>query len=163
MQIALSRSLLAASLVIAMAWASAFPERAGAQPAAPQAVGKAPLAMPHLQPLRPTAEWTGIVLDLKLQAVAPPAKQPIRDAATWAALWHAWRGKEKLPEVNFKEERLFVFTAIGPNIPFLRLYHTGNSVTGTVGQTVKGGPGFGYRIIKLPRQEMSTFLGQPVK
>jgi hypothetical protein len=119
-------------------------------------------AMPVLQPLRPTANWVGTIPDPKLKAAAPEADHVVSDATTWAQLWLTWRGTEKLPEVNFKEEVLFVFTALGPNIPALRLYVTGSSVSGTVYRTLKGGPGFGYRIIKVPRQGLKTFFGQPL-
>ena len=159
----LARTVLAVFLATGAAWATPAQEKVESKPEAPNEVKAVRYAMPILRPLKPAAEWAGVVWDLKLKAAAPEADYVISDAASWAKLWDTWRGKEKLPEVNFKEELLFVFTALGPNVPCLELYRSGSNVCGTVGRTVKGGPGFGYRIVKLPRKGISTFFGQPIK
>jgi uncharacterized protein YecE (DUF72 family) len=158
----LARSVLAVSLLTGAACAAHAQEKAEPNPEAPKEVRAVRYAMPVLDPLKPTAEWAGYVLDPKLRAAAPEADRVIVDAAAWAKVWSAWRGQEPLPEVNFKEEVLFVFTAVGPNIPCLKLYCKGANVGGTVFQTVKGGPGFGYRIIKVSRKETNSLFGRPI-
>jgi hypothetical protein len=120
-------------------------------------------AMPILKPLQTTADWSGCVLDGKLRAAAPEADHVVRDAMTWQKLWKAWNGDRELPKVNFKEEVLFVFTARGPNVPCLELYLCGGNVCGTVGRTCKGGPGFGYRIVKVPQKEIKSLFGRPIE
>jgi hypothetical protein len=81
--------------------------------------------------------------------------------ASRAKLCGAWPRQELLPKGNFEEEALFVFTAIAPNIPCLRLLRVGANVGGTVFQTVKGGPGLGYRIIKVSRKGTDSLFGRP--
>src|SRR5262249_37390801 len=89
-------------------------------------------AMPILKPLQTTADWSGYVLDSKLRAAAPAVDHVVRDATTWQKQWNAWNGDRELPKVNFKEEMLFVFTALGPNIPCLKLHHCEGNVGGTI-------------------------------
>jgi hypothetical protein len=69
--------------------------------------------MPIHQPLQTTADWSGYVLDGKLRAAAPEEDHVVGDAEIWQKLWKAWNGDKELPKVNFKEEVLFVFTAVG--------------------------------------------------
>jgi hypothetical protein len=156
-------SVLAVSLLTAAAWATHAEEKAEPKPEAPNQVKAVHYPMPVLDSQLPAAEWTGYVLDPKLRAAAPEADPVIADAAAWAKLWGAWRGQEPLPEVNFEEEALFVFTALGPNIPCLKLYRVGANVGGTVYQTLRGGPGFGYRIIKVPRKGTASLFGRSIK
>src|SRR5262249_1173386 len=120
-------------------------------------------AMPILKPLQTTADWSGYVLDSKLRAAAPAVDHVVRDATTWQKQWNAWNGDRELPKVNFKEEMLFVFTALGPNIPWLKLHHCEGNVGGTIGRTCKGGPGIGYRIVKVPQKEIKSFFGRPIE
>ena len=120
-------------------------------------------AMPILKPLQTTADWSGYVLDRKLRAAAPEVDHVVRDARTWRHLWKAWSGDRELPKVNFKEEVLFVFTALGPNVPSLKLHLWEGNVGGTVRQTCKGGPGFGYRIVKVPQKEIKSLFGRPIE
>jgi hypothetical protein len=119
--------------------------------------------MPILQPLQTTTDWSGYVLNGKLRAAAPEVDHVVRDAMTWQKLWKAWNSNRELPEVNFAEEVLFVFTALGPNVPCLKLHLWGGNVGGTVGRTCKGGPGFGYRIVKVPKKEIKSFFGTPIE
>jgi hypothetical protein len=157
-----AKSVLAVALLTGAALAGRAQERAEPNPEAPKEVKAVRSAMPVLDPLKATAEWAGYVLDPKLRAAVPEADHVIGSAAAWAKLWGAWRGEEQLPKVDFKEEVLFVFTAVGPNIPCLRLYRVGADVGGTVFQTVKGGPGFGYRIFKVSRKGTASLFGQPI-
>jgi hypothetical protein len=155
-----ARLILAVAVLTGAAWAAHAQEKAEPKPEAPQEVKAVRYPMPVLDPLKPAAEWAGYVLDPKLRTAAPETDPVIADAAAWAKLWGTWRGQEPLPEVNFEEEVLFVFTAIGPNIPCLKLYRVGANVGGTVFQTVKGGPGFGYRVIKVPRKGTDSLFGR---
>jgi hypothetical protein len=111
-------------------------------------------------PFQPSDYWSGYVLDIKLKRTAP---EVVGDAETLRKLWKTWNGDRELPKVNFKEEVLFVFTSLGPNIPCLNLYLCGENVCGTVAHTCKGGPGFGYRIVKVSRKEIKSFFGRPIE
>lgn len=120
-------------------------------------------AMPILVPLQTTADWSGHVLEWKLRAAAPERDHVVRDALTWERLWKAWTGDGEVPRVRFQEEVLLVFTAAGPNVPCLKLYLVGGNLCGSVGRTCKGGPGFGYRIVKVPRKALKSFFGEAVE
>ena len=58
--------------------------------------------------------WSGTALPNELLSAAPTSSY-IADAASWAKLWHAWRGDERLPEVDFDKESIVFCTAISPN------------------------------------------------
>jgi len=119
-------------------------------------------AMPVYRPTLPTGDWSGTIIDPKLRAAAPENNHLITDDTTWKAVWKAWGKGEALPEVDFKTEVLLVFTALGPNVPSVNLYEGNGSVTAHVGRTVLGGPGFGYRIVKIPRKGIHSVLGQSI-
>jgi hypothetical protein len=115
------------------------------------------------KPVAPAAEWAGYVTDRKLKSAAPE-DGIINSAMKWEHLWKTWHGENaEVPHVDFKKDVLFVFTSGGPNTPSLRLYVTGRSVTGTVGHTLRGGPGFGYRIVKFARKDVTSFFGRAVE
>ena len=59
--------------------------------------------------------WSGTALPNELLSAAPTSSY-IADATSWARLWHAWRGGERLPEVDFDKESIVVCTAISPNM-----------------------------------------------
>ena len=82
---------------------------------------------------------------------------------TWANLWTKLKGNWDLPEVNFKENVLFVFTADGPNVPCQKLYDVNGYVQGSVGRTLKGGPGFGYLILQVPNSGLRAFRGKAIE
>jgi hypothetical protein len=154
-----------AKLAIAstLAVAIASTARAQEQNDAPKDNKVVRYAMPILRPLQPAAEWTGIVTDPTLKAAAPEADHVVADAATWEKLWGTWNANTPLPEDNFEKDMLFVFTALGHNVPSAKLHRIGGHVNGRVYRTVIGGPGFGYRIIKVPRKGITDFFGQPIK
>jgi hypothetical protein len=114
------------------------------------------------KPFTPMTERCGYVLDNKLRTEAP-ANGVIASAMKWEYLWKRWHGDKELPSVDFKKDVLFVFTSHGPNIPCLRLYLTGRSLRGSVAHTLKGGQGFGYRIIKVERKDVTYFFGQAIE
>ena len=72
------------------------------------------------------------------------------------------RSSEKNDNPDFKTELLLVYTALGPNVPSVKLYEARGSVTAHVSQTVLGGNGFGYRILKIPRKGIHTVAGQKI-
>ena len=117
---------------------------------------------PVLQPLVPRAEWTSTVTNIDLWLHVPQEDHVIGDAIVWWKLWSAWHPKAPPPAVNFNEEMLLVFTARGPNVPGARLYLNGGHLFGTVSRTVMGGPGFGYRIVAVPRAGVATVFGKSV-
>jgi hypothetical protein len=119
--------------------------------------------MPKHVSLKVTEQWADLVPDKSLRAIVPNGKGVITDELTWLLVWSAWTGGGNPPQVNFKEEILLVFTSYGPNYPCLNLYRSGKNVIGSVGHTLKGGPGFGYRILKVSRKEIQFFFGEPIE
>jgi hypothetical protein len=158
-----AKSVVVVMLLTGLTGATGPKDNVQANQAAPKDKKVVRHAMPILKPLQTTADWSGYVLDGKLRATAPEVDHVVRDATTWQKLWKAWNGGRELPKVNFKEEELFVFTALGPNVPCLKLHLLGGNVCGTVGRTCKGGPGFGYRIVKVPQKEIKSFFGRPIE
>jgi len=120
-------------------------------------------AMPVLVPLQASAEWSGRVSDQKLRVAAAEGHHVVQDPMVWESIWKTWNGEEKLPEIDFKADLLLVFTSSGPNQVCLKLYVSNGNVNGTVGQTLIGGPGFGYRILQVPRRDVTSFFGKPIE
>lgn len=58
--------------------------------------------------------WSGKDLSEDLMSAAP-RELYITDAASWAKLWQAWRGRERLPVVNFDKELIVFCTTNSPN------------------------------------------------
>jgi hypothetical protein len=153
----------AVSLLLAATLSASAQDQVERLPVPPREVPQVRYNMPVLMPMEFAAAWSDTISDLKKKAAAPAEDHFIADAATWTKLWKAWRGDEKVPTVNFQEEVLFVFTALGPNVPILRLYKNGSHVGGVVARTVKGGPGFGYHIVKVPRAGIKTFFDKTLE
>jgi hypothetical protein len=153
-------SILFSGIVLTVGLTQAAWADDGAEPPPPKPPVRVVLWNP--KPLQPTAEWSALVLDLKKRDAAP-AKFFIADAEAWSKLWRTWRGDEQLPEVNFQKEILLVSTALGPNHVILKpVLNPGGNVSLTLGQTVRGGPGFTYRIVSVPRAGVKSVQGQPV-
>jgi hypothetical protein len=76
-------------------------------------------------------------------------------------LWKAWRGDEKVPEVDFTKDLVLVFTLGGPNKvspPELRLDDRGE-LTAQAVATLIGGDGFCYKIVTVRRHGIKTVNG----
>ena len=114
------------------------------------------------EPVKSDHTWTARVKDDSLRKVAPHAGF-IADEETWKRVWTAWRGDQKLPEVDFSTELVLVGIVPGPNRVFLRpiLEDSGN-LKFIVGGTKVGGPGFGYLLMKIDRDGVKTINGKSI-
>ncbi len=112
--------------------------------------------------VEPTGMWSGKIKDEPLRKLAPPSGF-IADAETWKTVWTAWRPDEELPKVDFAKELILVGTVPGPNLVIMQptIDDEGN-VKFIVGGTKIGGPGFGYKLIKMVREGVKTVNGKPV-
>lgn len=110
----------------------------------------------------PLVEWNDTLVDPSLRASAPQSNV-IADAEAWQSLWKAWRGSEEVPRVDFDQAVVLVYTAHGPNLPLARLYQLRpGQLLVEHGQTLRGGPGFGYRMLLMRRDDVKTIDGQPL-
>lgn len=110
-------------------------------------------------PIEPLTQWEGVAENLNDRKLAPESGAVI-DAATFEKLWKAWSPKQELPEVDFRKEIVVVGTVPGPNSVLMRPSLTeGGDLRFNVGGTKKGGPGFGYRLMKLNREGIKTING----
>jgi hypothetical protein len=120
---------------------------------------------PALQkpPLEPLAQWAAVHSNGEARHAAP-ANEAITDCQAMTRLWRAWRSEDNLPVVDFDKEILLVLVGQGPNIPgVIDLRVVAGNVTGRRYQTLIGGPGFGYRIIKVKREGIRSVFGQPIE
>ena len=71
---------------------------------------------------------------------------------------------EEMPKVDFAKELILVGTVPGPNLVIMRptIDDKGN-VKFIVGGTKIGGPGFGYKLIKMGRVVVKTVNGEPIE
>ena len=114
------------------------------------------------QPVNILNTWNGKMADDAPRKHAP-ADSFLLDQDEWAKLWKAWRGQEKLPEIDFQKQMILVFTASGPNSVGCepRLDGQGN-VRAFAMSTLIGGPGFGYLIQCIPREGVKSVNGMPL-
>jgi hypothetical protein len=112
--------------------------------------------------VKPLQTWQAKVKDEALKKAAP-ADGFITTAKDFEALWKAWRGDEKVPEVDFKQNLVLVGLAGGPNLASIgaSLDDEGNLKV-LVRQTLIGGPGFGYQLAVVPRAGIKTVNGKNV-
>jgi hypothetical protein len=107
--------------------------------------------------------WSGKIKDESLRKLAPQSRF-IADVETWKALWSAWRPGEELPKVDFVKELILVGTVPGPNLVIMRpTIDDSEDVKFIVGGTKIGGPGFGYKLIKMSRDGVKTVNGRPIE
>jgi hypothetical protein len=103
----------------------------------------------------------GKIKDAALEKLAPKTGY-IADEATWKKLWAGWRPGEEMPEIDFAKELLLVGTVPGPNSVFMKPTLEEGDVKFIVGGTKIGGPGFGYRILKVNRDGVKSVNGNAV-
>lgn len=113
--------------------------------------------------VEPSGMWSGKIKDESLRKLAPKSGF-IADAETWKNLWTAWRPDEEFPQVDFAKELILVGTVPGPNLVIMQptIDKEGN-VKFIVGGTKIGGPGFGYKLLKLDREGVKTANGTPIE
>src|SRR4051794_31612809 len=66
------------------------------------------------KPVKPLQTWGAKLKDVELKKAAP-ANGFLANAEDFAKLWKAWRGDEKVPEVDFKQNLVLVAMSSGPN------------------------------------------------
>lgn len=112
--------------------------------------------------VEPTGMWSGKIKDESLRKLAPKSGF-IADADTWKKLWTTWRPDEELPKVDFAKELILVGTVPGPNLVIMRptIDDEGN-VKFIAGGTKIGGPGFGYKLVKIAKEGVKTVNGKAV-
>ncbi len=109
-------------------------------------------------------QWHGIINHDDLLSVLGE-RQFITNSADWQHVWTSWRPDEPVPAVVFDNELVVVLVAHGPNIPGLNgpLLHIHEGDVRVVAMsTLIGGPGFGYRLLRLPRTGILSINGVPV-
>ena len=62
---------------------------------------------PGLRSMRVYQQWTGFMPN-GAPSIPLPKKGYVNDQESWLELWHAWRPTEKVPEVDFQNEIVFV-------------------------------------------------------
>jgi hypothetical protein len=113
--------------------------------------------------VKPIKEWGKILNDETLKNAAP-AKGYVTDAKTLAKLWEAWKVNNKMPKVDFAKVLVLVATSGGPNALSVDVHldDEGNLTT-MCRQTLKDGPGFGYKIIVIKRDGIKTIGGRTLQ
>jgi hypothetical protein len=109
--------------------------------------------------------WDGIIANEKLLKEAPANGKPLQGAAgfvterkAWVKLWKAWRGKEKVPQVDFTKDLVLVITLGGPNKispPVLRLDDKGE-LEAWAAATLNPADGFCYKLVIIRRQGVKS-------
>jgi hypothetical protein len=109
----------------------------------------------------PNRKEIGTNVNASLRKLAPP-NGLIGNAAEFEKLRTAWQlDATKLP-VDFSKEFVVVLTASGPNLPFFNPAIRTQALTFRPGQTLRGGPGFGYVVATFNRKDVKTVNGKAV-
>lgn len=110
-------------------------------------------------PIETLTAWSGKVREDRLRTTIP--KRPfIADKATWSQIWSHWQPGVALPQVDFEQELVLVGTVPGPNRVMMQPSLEGDgNVRFIVAGTRMGGPGFGYRLIKVRRDKVRSVNG----
>jgi hypothetical protein len=114
-------------------------------------------------PVKPAREW-GAVLRKDDLAKEAPKSGLITDAKSFAKLWKAWRGAEKVPDITFDKHFVLVVLSLGgPNRPNISatLDEKGTLAIAAL-RTLIGGPGFGYSLAVFERKGIKTVNGKPL-
>jgi hypothetical protein len=114
--------------------------------------------------VEPVFHWNGSVSDLSLKKLIPPfGLVTTRDE--FEQLWKAWRGEEKIPDVDFKVYFGMVATSKGAPAGFKNVVvnpdGVGNPTFHFSFKTVDH-PGFLYDITIFPREKVKTMFGKAI-
>lgn len=109
-------------------------------------------------PLETTEVASGKIKDNSLRKLAPQSGF-IAEEEIWKKLWSAWRADEETPQVDFAKDLILVGTVPGPNLVIMKPVIEKGDVQFAVGGTKIGGPGFGYRILKISRASVKSVNG----
>ena len=108
-------------------------------------------------------DWSGTVTDADLQRLAPSTGF-IDNTETWQTIWSSWRPTERLPKVDFDQVLVIVGTVPGPNRVIMNpKANAQGEVNFVVGGTRIAGPGFGYKFVRIRKQDVKSVNGIPVE
>lgn len=109
--------------------------------------------------------WDGILPNRNLIKESPPEGFVV-EAESWAKMWKAWRGKEKLPALDFDKQIALIFTVPGPNkisAPELRIDGSGNIRVPLPVSTLLPDDGrIGYKIVIIGRAGVKSVGGRSI-
>lgn len=110
-------------------------------------------------------QWRGQSRINELKVLAP-ANGMITDARSWNALWLKWRAEanEKTPTIDFDANIVIVALAHGPNNVSVKTLERdkNGAVDYRAMSTRRGGPGFGYLLMEVPRDGIKSVRNFPV-
>ncbi len=97
---------------------------------------------------------------------AAPANGMITDAESWSKLWKAWRPDEAdaVPKIDFAVDLVLVAMVHGANTVSIRRAERkpDGSVDFAAMSTRMAGPGYGYSMIQVHRDGITSVQGNPV-
>ena len=122
------------------------------------------VALAESKALVPNKNWTGLVKDDTLKALAPKDGY-ILDAKEFEKLWKAWRKDDKVPAIDFATEVVIVTLATGPNEPAIKAKLDEGTLQIKAEQELVAGKGFGYSLATFDRKGITTVRNKklPVK
>jgi uncharacterized protein (TIGR03067 family) len=117
------------------------------------------------KPVAIQRSWEGILNNRNLLKESPPEGFVV-DAKSWEIMWKSWRGKERMPEIDFEKQIALVLTVPGANkisAPELRVDRAGNLKVPLPVSTLLPDDGrIGYKIVLINRQGIQSVNGRPV-
>ena len=109
--------------------------------------------------------WDGIIQNRNLIKESPPEAFVV-EAESWAKMWKAWRGKEKLPAIEFDQQIALILTVPGPNkisAPELLIDSAGNVKVSLPVSTLLPDDGrIGYKIVLINRAGVKSVNGKAI-
>lgn len=115
------------------------------------------------EPVELTELGSGTIKEKAKRKLAP-ASGFITSAESWKKLRSAWSPGEELPKVDFNKELILLGTVPGPNRVLMRpALDDQGDVKFRVAGTRIGGPGFGYKFVKIAKAGVKTVNGQPLE
>ena len=109
--------------------------------------------------------WDGIIQNRNLIKESPPEAFVV-EAESWAKMWKAWRGKEKLPAIEFDQQIALILTVPGPNkisAPELLIDSAGNVKVPLPVSTLLPDDGrIGYKIVLINRAGVKSVNGKAI-
>ncbi len=111
---------------------------------------------------KPLAKWSGSVMDLKLQSLAPK-NGVITNEKKRKEIWDAWKVKDKKKvDIDFDKQLILVATTRGSLLKIqYNVSKEGNlKVFAIASRDLR--PGFRYQMILIPRKGIKTVKGKPL-
>ena len=113
--------------------------------------------------VQPVRTWSGRLAAVEKEGLIKqaPTIGYLVDQPSLEKLWRAWRGDEKPPQVDFKQQVVFIHTVKGPNTLKTRYQVDGDGdLVPMAESTLVAGPGFSYVIDVVPRAGFKTIRGK---